>query len=42
MVREMMKSRCKTRCVDIGCKRVWRALMKLRGGTTELGVETGR
>ena len=23
---EMMKSQCKTKCVDIGCKRIWRVL----------------
>ena len=33
---------CKKRCVDIGCKRQRRMLMKLRGGTAELRIETGR
>ena len=28
-----MDCECKTRCVDIGCKRQWRILVKLRGGT---------
>ena len=37
-----MKSQFKTRCVDIGCKKIQRVLMKLRGGTVELRVETGR
>ena len=40
--KEMMKSQCKTRYVDIGCKRIWRVLTKLRGGTAELRVKTGR
>ena len=42
VVREMMKSQCKTRCVGIGCKKIQRLLTKLRGGTAELRVETGR
>ena len=37
-----MKSQCKTRYVDIGCKRDQRVLTKLREGPAELRVETGR
>ena len=42
VVRETMKSQFKTRCVDIGCKRIQSVLTKLRGGTVELRVEMGR
>ena len=38
----LMDCECKTRCVEIDCKRQRRMLMKLRGGTAELRVETGR
>ena len=33
---------CKARCVEIDCKSQRRLLMKLRGGKTELRIETGR
>ena len=32
----------KARCVEIDCKWQRRMLMKLRGGTAELGIETHR
>ena len=38
VVRKTSKSQCKTRCVDIGCKRIRRVLTKLREGTAELRV----
>ena len=38
----LMDRRCETRCVEVVCKRQRRMLMKLRGGTTELQIETGR
>ena len=37
-----MDCECKARCVEIDCKRQRRMLMKLRGGTAELRIETGR
>ena len=33
---------CKARCVETDCKRQRRMLMKLRGRTAELRIETGR
>ena len=38
----LMNCRYKARCVEIGCKRQGRMLMKLRGGTAEWRIETGR
>ena len=38
----LMDCACKARCVEIDCKRQRRMLMKLRGGTAELRIETGR
>ena len=38
----LMDCRCKARCVEIDCKRQRRMLMKLRGGTAELRIETDR
>ena len=38
----LMDCECKARCVEIDCKRQRRMLMKLRGGTAELRIETGR
>ena len=38
----LMDCRYKVRCVEIDCKRQRRMLMKLRGGTAELRIETGR
>ena len=38
----LMDCECKARCVEIDCKRQRRMLMKLRGGTVELRIETGR
>ena len=37
-----MDCECKGRCVEISCKRQRGMLMKLRGGTAELRIETGR
>ena len=37
-----MDNECKARCVGIDCKRRRRMMAELRGGTAELGVETGR
>ena len=37
-----MNCRYKARCVEIGCKRQGRMLMKLRGGTAEWRIETDR
>ena len=37
-----MNCRCEARCVEIDCKRQRRMLMKLRGGTAELRIDTGR
>ena len=38
----LMDHRCEARCVEVDCKRQRRMLMKLRGGTAELRIETGR
>ena len=38
----LMDRRCEARCVAVDCKRQKRMLMKLRGGTAELRIETGR
>ena len=38
----LMDCRCEARCVEVDCKRQRRMLMKLRGGTAELRIETGR
>ena len=38
----LMDCRCEARCVEVGCKRQRRMLMKLRGMTAELRIETGR
>ncbi len=38
----LMDCRCKARCVEVDCKRQRRMLMKLRGGTAEVRIETGR
>ena len=37
-----MDCECKKRCVDISRKRQTRMLVKLRGGTAELEIETRR
>ena len=37
-----MDSECKARYVEIDCKRQRRMLVKLRGGTVEVRIETGR
>ena len=37
-----MDAECKARCVEIECKMQRRMMVKLRGGTAELRVETGR
>ena len=38
----LMDCRCEARRVEVDCKRQRRVLMKLRGGTAELRIETGR
>ena len=42
MTGKLMDNECKARCVGIDCKRRRRMMAELRGGTAELGVETGR
>ena len=42
VMERLMECRCKTRCVEIDCKRQRRMLMKPRGGTAELRIESGR
>ena len=37
-----MDNECKARCVGMDCKRRRRMMVKLRGGTAELGVEIGK
>ena len=41
MVR-LMDCRYEARCVEVDCKRQRRMLMKLRGGTADLRIETDR
>ena len=38
----LIDRRCEARCIEVDCKRQRRMLMKLRGGTAELRIETGR
>ena len=38
----MMTIQCEAKCIDVESKRIRRMLTKLRGGTAELRVETGR
>ena len=42
VMRRLMDCRRVARCVEVDCKRQKRMLMKLRGGTAELQIETGR
>ena len=42
MMGRLMDEECKSRCVEVDCKRQRRMLAKLRGGTAELRIETGR
>ena len=42
VIGRLMDCRCVTRCVEVVCKRQCRMLMRLRGGTAELRIETGR
>jgi len=42
VVKGLLECGCQSRCVDVGSKRIRRMLAKLRGGTAELRVETGR
>ena len=42
MIGRLMDYGCKARCVEVDCKRQSRMLAKLRGGTAELRIETGR
>ena len=38
----LMDCKCEARCVEVDCKRQRRVLMKLRDGTAELRIKTGR
>ena len=42
VVKELRKIRCEATCIDVESKGIRRMLTKLRGGTAELRVETGR
>ena len=42
VIGSLMDAECKARCVEIECKMQRRMMVKLRGGTAELRVETGR
>ncbi len=42
MMGKLMDYECKSRCVEVDCKRQRKMLAKLRGGTAELRIETGR
>ena len=42
VIGSLMDAKCKARCVEIECKMQRRMMVKLRGGTAELRVETGR
>ncbi len=42
VIGRLMDCECKKRCVDIGCKRQRRILVKLSGGMAELRIETSR
>ena len=42
MIGKLMDNECKARCVGMDCNRHRRMMAKLRGGTTELGIEIGR
>ena len=40
-VYKLMEKGCKSRCVEVKCKKKRRIMTKLRGGTAGLGIETG-
>ena len=42
VIGRLMDCECKARCVEVDCKSQRSMLAKLRGGTTELRIETGR
>ena len=42
MVENLMESGCSARCVQVARKELRQIMAKLRGGTAELRVETGR
>ena len=42
MIGRLMDYGCKAQCVEVDCKRQRGMLAKLRGGTAELRIETGR
>ena len=42
IIGRLIEKECEGCCMMVKCKRRRRWLMKLRGGTAELGVETGR
>ena len=42
VIGRLMDGECMPRCVEVACKRQRRMLVKLRGGTAELRIETGR
>ena len=39
---KLMEKGCKSRCVEVKCKKKRRIMTKLRGGTAGLEIETGR
>ncbi len=42
MMGKLMDYECKSRYVEVDCKRQRKMVAKLRGGMAELGIETGR
>ena len=42
MIGRLMDFECRAQCVEVDCKRQSCMLTKLRGGTAELRIETGR
>ena len=42
MIGRLMDFECRAQCVEVDCKRQSCMLAKLRGGTAELRIETGR
>ena len=42
MIGRLMDYECNARCVEVDCKRQRSMVAKLRGGTAELRIETGR
>ena len=42
MVKSLIEGGCRARCVQVTRKEVRRIIAKLRGGTAELKIETGK